>query len=266
MYLGSPPIPKEHGAWALLYGPFLLALTVQPSFEPRVIALFAAMSALFLAHEPLAKLARTARHPVAKARSRHWKIWSLIYLVVAATGGAYLLWRHHLWLLIPAGLVVGFLLIIHLRMGAERKERSVAGELTGVIGLTASAPITNYVVTGLWDSNCVLLWVLTFLYFASGIFFVKMKISRFTKPADYLHRMRHCFGYHAFVCLALFFLVWCKSIPPLLSLAYVPILVRAFAGILLTERRLNVRRIGYTELMHTALFVVLFGQLWERPF
>ena len=263
--MSSPPIPKEHGAWALLYGPFLLALAVQPSFEPRVIALFAAISALFLAHEPLSKLARTSRHPVPRPRSRHWRLWLWVYLTVAVISGAYLLWRHHLWLLIPLGLAVGFLLIIHLILVVRRKERSVAGELTGVMGLTASAPITSYVVTGLLDRTSVLLWVLTLLYFASGIFFVKMKISRFTKPADYRNRVRQCFGYHTFVCLALFLLVWCESIPPLLSLAYLPILVRAFAGILSKEERLNVRRIGYTELMHTVLFLVLFGLWWEKP-
>jgi hypothetical protein len=46
--MGKPPIPKEHGAWALLCGPFILALTVTPGYELKVLALLVAMSSLFL--------------------------------------------------------------------------------------------------------------------------------------------------------------------------------------------------------------------------
>jgi hypothetical protein len=90
-----------------------------------------------------------------------------------------------------------------------------------------------------------------------------MKVSRFTKPGEYRIRVWHCIGYHLFVCLALSILVWREAIPLLLPLAYIPMLLRALAGILFHEERLNIRRIGYLELAGTVLFLLLFGLLWE---
>ena len=258
-----PVLPKEHGAWALLYGPFLLTMAALGRFEVRVLAFFLTFTALFLAHEPLSKLVRSARHGAPRSQLIYWKRWLAVYLGVALTAGLYLLWQYRLWDLVPLGLLIITLLLLHLYLIRERREKAVWGELLGVVGLSATAPATYYVMEGRWDETCILLWFLSFLYFTSGIFYVKMKVSRFIKSAGPRNRVRHCIVYHVFLFVTLLLLSWSGFISPLLILAYVPIITRAFVGVSAREERLNIRKIGYTELAHTCLFLALFTLLWH---
>ena len=57
-------------------------------------------------------------------------------------------------------------------------------------------------------------------------------------------------------------LVQAGWLPLLATLAYVPILIRAFWGILVPDERLNLRKIGYTELGYTLAFVILLTVGW----
>ena len=46
-------LPKEHGAWAMLYVPFVLGVTVAWQLSWAVLLLLLATSALFIARESL---------------------------------------------------------------------------------------------------------------------------------------------------------------------------------------------------------------------
>jgi hypothetical protein len=105
--------------------------------------------------------------------------------------------------------------------------------------------------------------LLSLVYFASGIFYVKMRVSRFLKVAQYRKRILHCIVYHVFLFAVLVLLAGYGLITPFLILAYMPLIIRAAVGLLAREKRLNVRRIGYTELAHAVLFVTLFVTLWD---
>ena len=256
-------IPKEHGAWAILYGPFILTITLFGRFEFRVLVFFVAITALFLAHEPISKLVRTYGHGVARSQLLYWKRWLLVYLVAALVCGFYLFWNYSLWLLVPLGLLIAFLMCLHLYLVGRRRERSVWGELLGVVGLTSTAPASCYVISGTWEYPCLLLWLLSFLYFASGVFYVKMRVSRHIKTGEHLQHVRHCVAYHSFLLIALLLLSWYGLISKILILAYLPIIVRALAGAFAREERLNIRRIGFNELGQSLVFIVLFVVFWN---
>ena len=257
------PLPKQHGAWALLYGPFVLTIAVLGRFEFRILVLFVAISALFVAHEPLSKLVRSSRHGVPRSRALYWKRWLLVYLATALGSGFYLVWQYRLWSLLPLGLLIALLLVLHLYLVGQRQEKHVWGELIGVVGLTATGPATYYVLESRWNEPCFLLWFLTLLYFSSGIFYVKMRVSRFIKTDERGKRIVHCILYHLFLCVSLLLLNLYDLIPKLLILAYVPMIVRACVGALAKEERLNIRKIGFTELAHTIAFIVLFVIFWK---
>ncbi len=50
--------------------------------------------------------------------------------------------------------------------------------------------------------------------------------------------------------------VWWGWVSELLLIAFLPIVVRAFVGMLIRRRGLNLKRIGYTEIGFTVIFVV----------
>jgi hypothetical protein len=61
------------------------------------------------------------------------------------------------------------------------------------------------------------------------------------------------------ICLAVI-----QLIPGFLTLAYVPILARALWYAWYPEKKLNIKRIGYSEVAQTVLFLILFAFLWTN--
>lgn len=57
--MGRPVIPKEHGAWAVLYGAFLAGVGVAGRVTLPVTLLLGGVTLLALANGPLTDLART---------------------------------------------------------------------------------------------------------------------------------------------------------------------------------------------------------------
>lgn len=250
-----PPLPKEHGAWALLYGSFAVAAGSLARFDIRVLLFFTALTALFLAHEPLSKLLANSRTAVPE-KTAYWFRWLMIYAAITFISASLLIARFGLWYLPVLGIMASMFLFLHIRLASSGRERRVWSELLGVLSLTASAPGAYYVMEGALDGNALLLWFLNFLYFTSGVFYVRMRISQMARK-DVDKRSWECLLYHALLATAATVLVWRHSIPLLAALAFVPILGRAFWSAANAETRMNLRNIGYTEVAHTILFVVL---------
>jgi len=84
MDLGRPIIPKEHGAWAVLYGSFLVGLGVAGRLTVPVLLLLVGVTAWAFANGPITLLARPAAGPGQVARQRQGLLWLLVYGGVAA--------------------------------------------------------------------------------------------------------------------------------------------------------------------------------------
>jgi hypothetical protein len=262
--MGTPsfPLPKEHGAWALLYGPFLAVVLAFGDLQIQTLLLFITLTAVFLAHEPLSRLARLDKSASA-SRRLYWTRWLIIYLLIAAVAGGLLVFCFELWLLIPFGGAVLLLLLAHVYLISNRLERSVAGELLGVVGLTSGAPASYYALQGRFDQPTLIAWVLVFLYFSSAIFYVKMRVSRFsasTKSSGSL-KIRNCVLYHTLLLAVVLLLTWKGLVPQWTLVAFLPIVLRAFWGIRRGAGRLNLKRVGYTEVGHTVYFILVMAAL-----
>ncbi|MFQ5738151.1 MAG: YwiC-like family protein [Acidobacteriota bacterium] len=255
-----PPIPKEHGAWALLYGPFLVVLLAFGHLQARTFLLVATLTAFFLAHEPLARLSRLAPTARTGARATLWKRWVGLYAILGLLFSGLLLAFYGLWNLLPLGAGVALLLTLHLLLASKRKERTLAGELIGALGLTAGAPIAYYVLTEELDGTALLLWFLNLLYFVSGIFYVKMRLSRFMERNDAGQRTWNCVLYHLFLLLSLALLISQQWLSAIAIAAFAPIVIRAFWPLIRGGGgRLNLKKIGYSEVAFTAFFVLVLS-------
>lgn len=256
---GKMILPREHGSWALLYGPFLIVVLAFGSFDFRTLILLVSLTALFLTHEPLAKLARTPSGIVGPHRVRHWRRWLLIYGGIGLLSGLWLLIAYQLWLLIPAGILIGGFLLLNLYLVSRKQDRQLLPELLGVLGLTTSGPVTYYVVTGRLDYNAFLTWVLCLLYFSSAVFYVKMRVSRFTGKKEASLRTAVCIGYHVFLLLVLGGIVQAGWISGWIIAGFIPLIVRSVWPLVKPDKRLNFKMMGYSEVAYTLVFVIAAG-------
>ncbi len=257
------PIPGEHGAWAVLYASFAVGWAASdPAFDVKIILLLISVSGLFLSHEPLVKLLRARKHGAPSENRLHWVKWMGIYLSAALLAGAILLFVYQRWILLAGGLLAAVLFSIHLRLAFRRRDRNLAGEVLGIMGLTLTAPAVAITAVGHVDSRALLVWLSCILYFASGIFYVKMRVSHRLKPVHFSLRKRQCLAYHAVLLVLLIVASILLQLPALMLLGFVPIITRAVWHAFRPGGTLDLKQIGYREVLYTVIFAICSGVGW----
>lgn len=257
-----PIVPREHGAWAVLFGSFLAGVGVAGRVTPAVILLLGGVILLTLANGPFTALFRRSGGRPSRAESRCALSWLLAYGSGAAACLAPLIGLYRMAFLLPFGLVAALFLVLRAFLVPRGKDRSLFGELVGVAGLTLSGPAAQAVAVDGIPPACALLWLLLFLFFVSGVFYVRMRIRVVlarrrgmigaTNPAR-----RWCFVYHLMLLVVIPALAATQLIPWLVLLAFVPAVWRAAAGIRRQEVALNLKRLGWSEVGLAAAFVAL---------
>jgi hypothetical protein len=235
-------------------------------FEFSVFLFLLATTAIFLAHEPLAVLVRlNPKRPSSPQIFRESKWWLAIYSTFALAATLPLILQYQRWWLVPFGIVLIAFLTAHIYLASKREERTIGGEFLGVISLTLTAPGAYYVVTGRLDRFCLLLWALNIVYFTSSIFYVKMRVSRFAKKKDAARLTWQCLSYHVLLMALVGLLIWQGWITLVAAIAFLPIVVRTFAGMKEQKGKLNLKRIGIAESVYTLLFVVFLAWGMSDP-
>ncbi len=186
---------------------------------------------------------------------RDWR-WTIVLLAVSGASGLPLLWIWHRWWLAVFVAVAAWLAF-------RPTKRSLVGELVAVGGLTLTAPAAWYVARGELDAMALRLWVLNTLFFASGVFYVKMHVAAavardpLASVADRLRCGRNNLVFHAVLVIGLVAMAVGEWIPPLAMLAFVPVVVRAVAGTVRLSPVLRIKRLGWTEVAYSVAFAVL---------
>ncbi len=267
--IGAPPLPNDHGAYAMLLVPLLLGgilgalrAPAAATNPPVVMLLFAVASlALFLASEPLSTLARPRANAAARRRAL---CWLGIYLGVAGLAGVPLLviWRLSAlggFLLAPGGLMLLFLVAVQ-----GRKQRTLGVRLPAIVGLTLSGPAAYYVVSGRLDAPAWGLWAACAVYFTGTIFNVRawFEATRQLKsgvtsprlPAWLITAILLYLGTGALVFAGC---AWSGALPWAAGLAFVPSVLRAGWTLWRVPVHIPIRRVGLLELGQSTLFALL---------
>ena len=243
-------LPREHGAWAMLYVPMAVGALVAGGFSWRVALIVLAQTFVFIAREPLLV----------------WWRALAVYLAFAAVSGAPLVFVSRLLWLVPLGLVSALLLTVNAEQAARREDRTLAGELLAIAGLTLTAPATYYAARGQWDGVAIWLWALCALFFASSVFYVKLRVAALNRRKGQERRraISRCAVYHTFLLAALLGLALSTSLNLFLFLAFAPVLARSFWSLARPAGELNLRRVGVAEIVYS-LFFLAFITLTFRP-
>lgn len=251
-------LPKEHGAWAMFYVPFLLGVLVAGRLSLPVLWLLLATTALFIARESLLVWWRArARGRQTPTSIQAGRLLLLYFAVAAICGAPLILVYEFYWLLLPA-LLGAALLAINGKQATQFEDRSVQGEVMAIAGLTMTAPAAYCVAHGQWSQTAWWLWAISAAYFASSVFYVKLRVtSLHAKQPDDKRRARwQCIGYHAFLLVSLLALAVTRSLPLFVLIAFAPVLGRTVWGLLKPAESLNLKRIGVTEIVYSVIFLI----------
>jgi len=252
-----PILPREHGAWAVLYGSFLAGLGVAGRAGLPVALLVIGVTAAALASGPLGLLASPS---VGATRRRQARQWLAVWGGLAAAALLPLLVVFRLTFLLPFGVAGAGLFALRGLLVRRRADRTLGAELLGAVGLTLVGPVTHAVAVGRLEPMALRLWLPLTLFFASGVFYIRMRIQemlarragRASSPA-----LRPCLAYHALLLVVAPVLAAAGLVPWATVPAFLPALARAAAGARARGAAVDVRRLGWLETGVTVAFVAL---------
>jgi hypothetical protein len=253
----ASPVPREHGAWGMLYVPLVLALLCERHLSWPILWLTLSATALFLARTPLQTWARFSHWQRDPAQPRR----SAVLLLAAAgiTALPLFVWWNFYGLLLLAA-VGAAILGLNIWQSVRREERTVGGELLALGAMVLTAPAAHYVARGgEWHTLALILWTLCFAFFASGVLYVKLRIAAMheKKPGEKARLLRACVAYHLGLLGVLLAATAQGWIHPLLAAAFAPLIFRALWPVLRGLGRVNLKRAGWLEVAWSILFLVL---------
>jgi hypothetical protein len=248
-------LPKEHGAWAMLYVPFVLGTIVAGKVSLAWFALLLAVSALFISRESMLIWWR-ARSRNRDARGAGTTL--LIYLAIAALAGAPLILFAKLYVLVPLAIFGGLLLVLNGKQALTLDDRTITGEVLAICGLTMTAPAAFYVAGGEWTSTAWWLWALSAVYFSSSVFYVKFRVVNLNpnKKEAQRREWQHCAFYHSFVLVALLILAFTRSLELSVLIAFAPAMGRTFWSLMKPAQPVNLTRAGVLEIGYSLIFLI----------
>jgi len=182
----------------------------------------------------------------------------LSYLALAGLFGAPLLLVYHLYWFFALALGALMLLAINARQAVRHQDRTIGGEMMAIAGLTITAPAAYYAARGTFDATGLALWILCALYFSSSVFYVKLRVSTINPRLNEAGRQpwRRCAFFHAFLLTSLLILSLTGRINLFALAAFSPVLARSFWHLARPVRRINLRRVGWLEIVYSVVFLI----------
>jgi hypothetical protein len=248
-------LPREHGAWAMLYVPFAAGVLVAGKVNWGVALLLVATTAVFISRESLVAWLRAESRGRDAGGARRA---ALVYLALAAAGGLPLLLFYQLYWLAPLALAGAVLLAVNGKQGLEMEDRSIKGELLAIAAMSLTGPAAYYAASRSWDATAFWLWALSAVYFASSVFYIKLRVLRLNpRRAEAARQVSHySASYHLAVLAALAALAAAGQLHLFAVAAFAPVIARALWSLAQPAKKVNLKRAGVLELAYSIIFLV----------
>jgi len=223
-------MPREHGAWGMLLVPFATAVATAGVLDWKVALLLVSTLSFYIARASWLK--------------RQFK-WTTLLLATSLAAATPLLFAWKLWWIAAFGAVAALL-------AAQRTQRSLAMQLAATGGLTLTAPAAWYAATGALDATAFWLWLWNTLYFAGGLLYVRMRITRTGPRWPVL-------GFYGALLVFVLVLAAANVVSCRLLLVFAPAAARAAIGAGRLASPLRVKCLGWSEVAHSILFGALLA-------
>jgi len=259
---GPFPKPQQHGAWAMFLIPAAMSAWVAGEWRWSSLFLILSFVLIFLSHRPAVRFMRRKKfRKVEEWQSLNW-VLLLAGSGIIIAGLIFLSARQ--WSAMILGGIVAVTMLLHLRLTLNREHMSVPGEIIGVAGLTATAPVIYLFQHGVMDALGWVLWMVNFLYFAGSIFYIKLKVRyqpRSEEPniSGKLKAGLPALTYSILVVIYLLVITVIRGYSWYFLMAYLPSVAKVLTGIFQWQSKANLKvsRYGFVELTHAILFGIL---------
>ena len=247
-------LPREHGAWAMLYVPMVTGLLVARAFPLRVLLFVLSATFLFIARESSVVWWRSHRRGEHRVESLQRL---MVYLVLGGLSIAPLVFIDRLYLLVPLGLAALLLLAFNAEQAAKREDRKIFAEILAIAGLTMTAPAAYYVARGEWQAPAFWLWLLSAFFFISSVFYVRLRVNLISsrRQGEFKRAWRRCASYHAVLLVSLSLLTASDRLSFFALAAFGPAITRACWSLVKPGRQLNLKRLGLLEIVYSVVFL-----------
>ncbi|HYE75478.1 MAG TPA: hypothetical protein VEF04_19200, partial [Blastocatellia bacterium] len=115
-----------------------------------------------------------------------------------------------------------------------------------------------YTASGNWDLTVLWLWALSVLYFASSVFYIKLRVLRLNPRRKERQQQvwQYSASYHVFLLTALVSLAITGQLKIFALIAFLPVLIRAFWSLNQTSTQLNLKKAGMLEMVYSIIFLI----------
>jgi len=258
-------VPREHGAWGLLFVPLFTGVIVGAASAQRVwpLVLFALVAlCLFWLRTPAESLlGSTPLSAQTNAERRVAWIACLGLAFISAGCLAGLFWNGRNRELLIFGGVAGLAFAAQTALMKQGRNLRMAAQLVGAIGLTSTAPAAYYVASGHLDLRAWVLWTANWMFAANQIHYVQLRIHT-VRAATFEEKCQRGWPFfvgQVLVVMALMAAVYMRTIPALVACAFLPALARGFWWFFRPPQPLQVRSLGWSEMKQGVAFGILFA-------
>ena len=252
-------IPKQHGAWVVLIACLALGMSAAGKFRFEVMLILLAVIAAFLGRNALSARLRPSS---SEEQRQGLSVWAMLYFAVFLLAGAGLILGYKLWFLLPLGLAGFILTAVSLGLERIRKDMTAGGQIISILGIALAAPAMEYAAMGRYSSRTLAVWLICSLFFAGSIFHVRhMARKRPNSGKFFLERLKVDFPLALFnlgAFLTAVILTKFRIFPAYAPLAFIPGTLKALHLVGWTNNKpVSLKRVGYAELIHTLIFLVI---------
>jgi len=256
-------VPREHGAWGMMLVPLATGAVVALRSGVNGFALMQfilAAMALFWLRTPLEAWLGTSAIKAQAGQERALVLRAIIPIsLLAVCAIAALLWSGRNRGLLLIGGIAALAFAAQALVKKLGREGRMPAQMIGALGLTSTAAGAYYVATGQLDHTAVALWIANWLFAGDQIHFVQVRI-RSSRAATMDEKMREgrAFLLGQVGLIGAIFAAWRFGVfPAAVALAFLPVLVRGSLSFVRGRQPLNVRKLGYGELMQALIFGAL---------
>jgi hypothetical protein len=245
-------LPQEHGGWAFVLNPILLALLVAPGWRGVLLGV-AAVSA-FLVHQPFKLWWKDYRVGRVIPRTKIARSAIIVYSAVAGISMGVVLATGGWGFLLPLALALP-LAQIQLLYDARNKNRHLIPELCGAVALGAVGPAMT--ILGGWsEPDALLLWLLLTVWAVTSIFYVRVRLRLERNRLDD-YDLHYAATVHGIGALLVLLAVYDGALPWVALLAVGVLAARAAVGLSDFRRPAKAIQVGVQEVVVGVVYIVL---------
>lgn len=255
----KPILTGEHGAWAILFVPIFTSFAEFGSASAEFFLISASTCFTFLAFRP-AEIFFIERRKAAKDKIKIQQAlqWLWIYAGAAAIPSLILILLYKKIYLFLFGIFGAAGLAISLFM-LLNSGKSLSRDLIGTVWITSSVIAIRYSLFDLVDREALILWLVNFLFFSSGAFFVHMKIKTMKKSEQIFSAPAIQNLAFQFLLILVLLFMWNRNyIDTFILYAFSPMIFHAILGSLLNKKIKTFKPLGFTLLGYSIIFTLFF--------